>query len=108
MTCGPSACRSPLRAGRDHETLKDFAADLSTHGGDPEHIEHACIDMSAAYALGITESLPKVQISYDRFHVVALANEAMDEMRRQEMCDSAQAVAQAAGLDDKDTRKQLL
>ena len=39
--------------GRDHQTLGAFADDLRAHGGDPARIEHACIDMSAAYAKGI-------------------------------------------------------
>lgn len=69
----------------DHKTLEAFAKDLRAHGGDPERVEHACIDMSAAYTKGIARSLPKAQISYDRFHVIALANAAMDEVRREEM-----------------------
>jgi len=67
--------------GRDHATLQDFAQDMRAHGGNPLAIKHACIDMSAAYAKGIGKSLPNAQISYDRFHVVALANAAMDELR---------------------------
>lgn len=94
--------------GRDHGTLKDFADDLRAHGGKPERVEHACIDMSAAYAKGIAQSLPNAQISYDRFHVVALANVAMDEVRRDEMRTSAQAIRKAAGTYSKHSLKQLL
>lgn len=36
----------------------------------------------AAYAKGVGLALPKPQISYDRFHGVAMANEAMDEVCR--------------------------
>jgi transposase len=94
--------------GRDHSTLEAFAQDLCAHGGDPQAIEHACIDMSAAYAKGIGKSLPNAQISYDRFHVVALANAAMDEVRREEMRNSAAAVRQAVGVHSKKTLRQLL
>ena len=94
--------------GRDHQTLGAFADDLRAHGGDPARIEHACIDMSAAYAKGIGQSLPSAQISYDRFHVVALANAAMDEVRREEMRTSAAAVREAVGADSKKTLRQLL
>ncbi len=94
--------------GRDHSTLQAFAQDLRAHGGDPERIEHACIDMSAAYAKGIGQSLPHAQISYDRFHVVALANAAMDEVRREELRHSAAAVRKAAGTHNKKTLRQLL
>src|SRR5690606_32304177 len=94
--------------GRDHQTLGACADDLRAHGGDPARIEHACIDMSAAYAKGIGQSLPSAQISYDRFHVVALANAAMDEVRREEMRTSAAAVREAVGADSKKTLRQLL
>ena len=57
--------------------------------------------MSAAYAKGIARSLPKAQVSYDRFHVVALANAAMDEVRREEMRSSAAAIRAAAGTGNK-------
>ncbi|MFP5486637.1 MAG: transposase, partial [Gammaproteobacteria bacterium] len=95
-------------AGRDHLSLKSFAGDLRAHGGDPGNIEHACIDMSAAYTKGIAQALPNAQISYDRFHVVALANTAMDEVRREEMRTSAAAIREAAGAPDKKTLRQLL
>ncbi|APR05325.1 ISL3 family transposase [Thauera chlorobenzoica] len=94
--------------GRDHQTLGAFSEDMRAHGGDPATIEHACIDMSAAYAKGISQSLPNAQISYDRFHVVALANAAMDEVRREEMRSSAAAVREAVGVHSKKTLRQLL
>ncbi len=95
-------------AGRDHQTLESFADDLRAHGGDPDNIEHACIDMSAAYTKGIALALPNAQISYDRFHVIALANAAMDEVRREEMRTSAAAIREAVGAPDKKTLRQLL
>jgi len=70
--------------GKDHQTVVKFAQDLQAHGGKPEQIAHVCQDMSAAYAKGVAQALPQAQISYDRFHVVAMANEAMDEVRRYE------------------------
>ncbi|AVR90114.1 ISL3 family transposase [Thauera aromatica] len=94
--------------GRDHVTVQAFAQDMRAHGGDPQAIEHACIDMSAAYAKGIGQSLPNAQISYDRFHVVALASAAMDEVRREEMRSSAAAVREAVGAQSKKTLRQLL
>lgn len=95
-------------AGRDHETLAAFAQDLTAHGGDPAAIEHACMDMSGAYLKGVTASLPKAQISYDRFHVIALANAAMDEVRRSEMRINAPAVSRALGTTDRKVLKSLM
>lgn len=93
--------------GRDHETLKAFADDLKIHGGEPEAVEHVCMDMSAAYTKGATQALPKASISYDRFHVIALANEAMDAVRRDEMRTSAAAVREAVGANDRKGVKRL-
>jgi len=94
--------------GRDHQTVVEFAADLKAHGGDPAEVRHACMDMSAAYAKGVGLALPQAQISYDRFHVVAMANEAMDQVRRAEMQDDAPTVRAALGGNDRKTLKQLM
>jgi hypothetical protein len=56
------------------------------------------MDMSAAYAKGVAMALPKAQISYDRCHVVSMAIEAMDEVRRVEMTEDAQAARAALGV----------
>jgi transposase len=93
---------------RDHQTVVEFAADLKAHGDDPSDVRHVCMDMSAAYAKGATLALPQAQISYDRFHVVSMAIEAMDQVRRTEMAEDAQAVRAALGADDRKTLKQLM
>jgi transposase len=87
--------------GRDHHSVLDFADELKAHGGQPEQIEHVCQDMSAAYAKGVGMALPGAQISYDRFHVIAMAHEAMDKERRAEMREQPQAVSQALGDEPK-------
>lgn len=94
--------------GRDHQTVVDFAADLKAHGGDPAEVRHVCMDMSAAYAKGAAVALPHAQISYDRFHVIAMASQAMDQVRRAEMRDDAPAVRAALGDNDRKTLKQLM
>jgi len=94
--------------GRDHQTVVEFAADLKAHGGDPADVRHVCMDMSAAYAKGAALALPRAQISYDRFHVVSMAIEAMDQVRRTELAEDAPAVRAALGADDRKTLKQLM
>ena len=94
--------------GRDHQTVVDFAVDLKAHGGDPEQVRHVCQDMSAAYAKGVSVALPNASISYDRFHVVAMAVDAMDRVRQVEMRDDPKAVAQALGTTDRKTIKGLM
>lgn len=90
-----------MTEGRKHDTVVQFKADLVAHGGDPDDIKHVCMDMSAAYTKGVTEALPQAQISFDRFHVVALGNEAMDEVRRQEMREQPRVVRAAMGTERK-------
>ena len=90
--------------GCEHQTVIDFVADLKAHGGDPEQVRHVCMDMSAAYAKGVGLALPGAAISYDRFHVVKMAIEAMDEVRRAELREQPATLAQL----DTDQRKSLM
>lgn len=96
-----------ITAGRDHETVTAFKQDLIAHGGVVDDIKHVCMDMSAAYAKGVTEALPQAQISYDRFHVIALANAAMDEVRREEMRSTPKTVKAAVGDDRKAVKSMM-
>ena len=68
----------------DHKTVEAFARDLEAHGGKRPANAHACMDMSAAFLKGATLYLPNALVSYDRFHIVALAKDAMDEVRSAE------------------------
>ena len=69
---------------REAETIARLAEDLRAHGGDPAAIESVSIDMSPAYLKGVTEHLPNTQITFDKFHVVAHASQALDLTRRAE------------------------
>ncbi len=71
--------------GKGHETVSDFAADLTEHGGDPLNITEVSCDMSPAFIKGVTASLPEAQITFDKFHIVKLINAAVDEVRRREV-----------------------
>ena len=93
--------------GRDHQSVLDFAADLKAHGGDPADVRHACIDMSAAYAKGVGLALRQAHISYDRFHVIAMAIQAMDDVRREELRTEPEQVAAALLGADPKIRRNL-
>ena len=73
--------------GRDHRTVQAFRADLEAHGGDPEKIEEACLDMSNAFIKGFGETFPEAHLTFDRFHVMKLMGEAVDKVRREESKD---------------------
>ena len=70
--------------GKDHATFEAFVAALGAHNGHPKAITQAAIDMSKAYQKGVKENLPKAEIVFDKFHVVAQVNGAVDEVRRTE------------------------
>lgn len=74
-------------AGKDASTLGRFVQDFKTHQGRPEAIEVVCMDMSKAYIAGAAEHLPAAAVAFDGFHVVQLANEAVDAVRREEVRD---------------------
>ena len=94
--------------GRDHQTVQAFTQDLQAHGGEPTAIAHVCMDMSAAYLKGATAYLPNALVSYDRFHVVKLAGEAMDEVRTAEWkTDQARVQEELGHLTPKQRRSIL-
>lgn len=70
--------------GKDNETVKAFAEDLKAHGGAPENITAASIDMSKAFIKGITEQLPNAEITFDRFHLMKIMNDALGQVRSDE------------------------
>ena len=70
--------------GRDARTVQRFAQDFKRHQGRPEAIKVVCMDMSKAFIAGAGQHLPQAAIAFDGFHVVQLANRAVDAVRREE------------------------
>jgi transposase len=73
-----------VAAGKDSATVKAFADDLAQHNGDASNITDVSCDMSPAFIKGVKENLPKANITFDKFHILKLINEAVDEVRRME------------------------
>lgn len=71
--------------GRDRKTFAAFAEDLAAHGGDAAAITDVSLDLGKAYQAGTREQCPNARISFDPFHVVALAHTALDQVRRAEI-----------------------
>jgi transposase len=73
-------------AGRDKTVWEAFVLALEEHNGHPRAIEEASIDMSAPYIAGARENLGSpARIVFDKFHVIAHANAAVDAVRRAEL-----------------------
>ncbi|MDR3282284.1 MAG: ISL3 family transposase [Candidatus Methanoplasma sp.] len=75
--------------GKDSSAVERFADFLEAHGGDRNKVASVSSDMSAAFICGVRESLPKAAITFDRFHVMKLANDAVDEVRKEESAKTA-------------------
>ena len=83
--------------GKDSETLNAFFDELG-----PERcakLETITIDMSTGFIKSIEAKVPNAQIVFDRFHVLKLASEAVDKVRREmvrrlkELDDPSEAAA---------------
>ncbi|WCK52760.1 ISL3 family transposase [Aneurinibacillus sp. Ricciae_BoGa-3] len=70
--------------GKDASTLKRFKAELETKNGAAEQIEEFCSDLSPAFIQGVKTHFPNANHTFDKFHILKLINEAVDEVRRQE------------------------
>ncbi len=80
--------------GKSADVLKSFFTEI---GADVcERIEIATMDMSASYRKAAEESLPNAQIVFDHFHIAKLANEALNEVRRELMRNAAHPDAKKA------------
>jgi transposase len=72
-----------MAEGRDSKALKSFAEHLRAHGGRPEQIEWVSMDMLHCYSKGVRENFPNAQIVFDRYHLMVMAGEAVELVRRQ-------------------------
>jgi transposase len=70
--------------GRKSHVFAEFINDLDAHGGKAEAITAISMDLSGAYRAGAKKYLPKAKQCFDPFHVVKLANEALEKVRRKE------------------------
>lgn len=66
--------------GKSGQTLDGFLDELGEEGR--RGIELVSLDMSAAYIKVLRKRLPHATLVFDPFHVVKLANDAVDKVRR--------------------------
>lgn len=68
--------------GRRAEAVGEFVEALKVRGGEPAQIKWVGLDMSGAYKAGVEKYLPNAERSFDHFHIMQLAGNALDEVRR--------------------------
>jgi transposase len=66
--------------GRGGDALRKFWRALRCSRAK---IKAVAMDMSAAYWAAVADNLPKAAIVFDRFHIVKLVNEKLDDLRRE-------------------------
>jgi transposase len=69
------------RAGKDTATLDAFFGEMPE--GAVEELEAVSMDLGPAYAKSVRTHAPQATICFDPFHVVKLATDALDAVRRQ-------------------------
>jgi len=67
--------------GKGKAAVASIQERLISKNVQPEQIVQASMDLSPAFISGVTEYFPKAEITFDRFHVVKLLNEAMNKLR---------------------------
>ena len=71
--------------GKDKETWMKFVAALEEHNGHRHAIKQVSMDMSPAYQSGVAETCRHAQVVFDKFHIIAHVNKAVDQVRRAEI-----------------------
>jgi transposase len=65
--------------GKSKEDIRPF---LETLARKAKRLEGIAMDMSSAYYNAVIETLPRVNIVFDRYHIMALINQAIEDLRR--------------------------
>lgn len=65
--------------------MESFVSHLESHGGDAENIVSVSMDMSVAFIKGVDEHMPNARKTFDKFHIIQHANEAVSAMRKIEV-----------------------
>ena len=75
--------------GKGKATLGSIARHLANKNVPASQIEQLSMDLSPAFIAGAAKYFHHAQITFDRFHVVKLLNEAMDSVRKDERREHA-------------------
>lgn len=73
---------------RESSAIEAYADYLESKEVPSEQIRHYCLDMWPAYLKGLEEHFIQSQLVFDRYHLMANANLAVDMVRRQEAKES--------------------
>ena len=69
--------------GKGKETFVEFAAELERRGVPTAQVNEIALDMSKAFIAAAGEHFPEAQLCFDRFHVMKLCGESLDQIRKE-------------------------
>lgn len=70
--------------GKNADTIRQFKEEYLRKGGKESDIKTLIMDMSPAFIKGAKNEFPKAQVVFDKFHVMKILNEQLDNVRRRE------------------------
>ena len=75
--------------GKDSGTITSFRRMLQSKSIKPTQITDFSADMSIPFRKGLQNEFSWANITFDKFHVIKLMNEALDKVRRQEQSEES-------------------
>ena len=69
---------------RDAKAVERLAREIRAHGGDPDTVTSVSIDRSPSFIKGVACQFSNAQVTFDKFHGIAHASQALDLTRRAE------------------------
>ena len=69
--------------GKGKETFMEFVAELGRRGVPTTQVNEIALDMSNAFIAAAGEQFPDAQLCFDRFHVMKLCGQSLDEIRKE-------------------------
>lgn len=76
--------------GKGSDVLQEFCLFLDSKGVAHSQIKEFCCDMSPSFISGIEANFPEASITFDKFHVMKMVNEAVDKVRREEQSSQSE------------------
>lgn len=81
--------------GKDASVWERFIQDLAQHNGHPHALTEVSMDMSRAYQKGVAEYCRNARVIFDKYHVIAQVNAAVDQTRKAESSAVGSAAPEA-------------
>lgn len=82
--------------GKDASVWERFAQEMRAHNAHPKAVTQVAIDMSPAFIKGVRDNFGNAQLVFDKFHVIAEANEGVEAVRRLETQEDELKASQLA------------